>query len=613
MKPNNPRQILQNCLPGVTIYGGSQRSFHPAEESNESPTSYQYYSYQNKDMDTSHFEWIHQEQQTVQRRQSLKPWYLGLILILMMAITLYRSDSVSDATVVQVLSEQSDDYRQEILHALERLDQELEGDIVLQSNKKKFMDASRVWRQGEVSPLAIIQVKTQQDVALAMPILAGLTRDYDLEFTVRSGGYSSFSSTTGVVLSLTHLQALQWTTNHSTVVVEPGVRVEDFQQQVLYQKGYVGVIADAAQVGFGGFVLGGGYGLLSRKHGLGIDNVVRLRVVSINGIVQDVHRGEDLFWAILGSGGMNFGIVTEMEYKVYPSNDMKLAATLRLPINDVVDFLQRLGDTEAILDRNVTVRVHAFERQPDDAVPSLTTIGRLRGNDTWLNETHAFNATTEITIYWMGDCHPDSPVGMKYMKEHLVPLLPSTATKDLWFYYFSWSAMSRAMEQPNSWTTIWAAQSWNGFLYSNKNTPEVWNEIQQSFLVLLQYSQHIQPTIELWGGAIADVPINGTAFPHRQGLYHLRVDLMVPKDDNTSSTQAQEIYEQEVALVSAVWPSISKHLKGVFVNYPMPSMSQEEYPLAYWGNNLKRLVELKQRFDPFHVLRHDQSIPTLSN
>lgn len=613
MKPKDPRKILQNCLPGVTIYDRSSQFHHTSDEHNESPPSY-HYSYQSlhvvKQINPSpHFEWIPEQPKSSPRHQSLRPWCLGVVMIFMLFVTFYQSDSVSDATVVQVLQgdESTSNYTLVILHALERLDMELEGDIVLQSSKPKFVEASRRWRQGDMPPWIVIEAKTQHDVELAMPILVGMVRDYNLDFAVRSGGYSPFSSTKGVLLSLSQLQSLEWN-NQSTVVMEPGVQMEIFQRKILDEKGYTSIVADAAHIGLGGFVLGGGYGLLSRKYGLAIDNVVRLRVVLIDGYVKDVYRGDDLFWACLGSGGTNFGIVTEMEYKVHKTTDMKLAATVRLSIQEALGFLQRIGDMESTLDRNVTIRMSGLQHQKlNHSIPSSHT----RGNYTWQEESTLWDGMTEIMIYWMGDCEPDHPLGMEYLKDHVIPLLPTRSAESLWFYYFSWSALSRAKDQPKSWSTIWAAESWNGFLYADENLSKTWHDIQQSFSILLQNTQFVTPTIELWGGAIADVPYNATAFPHRQSLYHVRIDLMVPKDDFTTSTEAQSVYEEELAHVSVVWPSISKHLKGVFVNYPMPQLSQDQFPTAYWGDNLERLVTLKHQFDPFHLLHYDQGVPFL--
>lgn len=644
---NNAPKILQNCLPGVTIDDGSGRyhgpsgtSGHWSHSSYPLPpnTSYQQYSYHYpsihgiKNLDSVQEEEEAELQRNLQRRHSrYRSWCFGVLFLITFILACNRADSKTDPVkVIQVLQDndsndddgrggggKNDDgnHRQEILRVLEKLDEHLEGDIVLQSTKPKFMEAARVWRQGVVPPMAVIEAKTQQDVALAVPILAGLARDYQLEFAIRSGGYSPFASTTkgeSVVLSLAHLKSMKLT-NYSTVIMEPGVTVEDFQQEILDQSRYASIVADAARITMGGFVLGGGYGLLSRKRGLGMDNVIRLRVVLTNGLIRDVYQDDDLFWAVLGSGGTNFGVVTELEYRVYPSRDLKLVASVRLPLADAVDFLQKLGNIEGTLDRNLAVRVHGIQRSPDDSIAPPSALEKVIGNRTILPDSATFNGTTKITMYWMGYCNPDNPVGRTYIREQIEPLLPPKVLENLWFYYYSWSALSRAKEQPHTWSTIWAAQSWNGFMYSERNLPDVWSDIQKSFSVIFEYTQHVTPTIELWGGAIASTPNNRTAFPHRQSLYHVRLDLMIPNDNATTTAKAQKLYEQEAALVSAVWPSINKHLRGVFVNYPMPSLSTNEYPGEYWGDNVARLVELKQRFDPFHVLRYNQNVPFVLN
>ncbi|KAL3919377.1 MAG: hypothetical protein SGARI_007222, partial [Bacillariaceae sp.] len=85
----------------------------------------------------------------------------------------------------------ADAHREKILEALKNLDEEIKGDIILLSNKTKFIDASTVWQQQlQLSPpLAVIEAKTPKDVQLALPILTGLARDYGLQFRTRSGGH----------------------------------------------------------------------------------------------------------------------------------------------------------------------------------------------------------------------------------------------------------------------------------------------------------------------------------------------------------------------------------------------------------------------------------------
>lgn len=274
-------------------------------------------------------------------------------------------------------SGRDEDEKKKILVALKDLDENIHGDIVLRSNKSKYLDAAMVWQRQDCAfdeqasmlsssehklpPLAVVEAQDVNDVQRALPILGGLARDYKLEFRVRSGGFAYMSGygtvSDGVMLSLAKLDAIA-ISNHKTyesnneissivnttkqlignnetretsllgsrtVVMGPGVRTEDFMKEVLDVNGYSGIVASAAGVGMGGFVLGGGYGLQSRMYGLAIDNVLGLEVVLPSGELKEVKQGDDLFWALCGAGGGNIGVVTSIQYQIYPSHDMKLA------------------------------------------------------------------------------------------------------------------------------------------------------------------------------------------------------------------------------------------------------------------------------------------------
>ena len=266
-----------------------------------------------------------------------------------------------------------DNEEQKILVVLKDLDESIHGDIVLRSNKTNFLDAARVWQRRDwvlheesslpssveprLPPLAIVEAASVDDVKFAVPILGGLARDYQLEFRIKSGGYAYMSGystvSDGVVLSLANFNTIRINdqqshgvdddlnatktfkgindnsttrvTRSTTVVIGPGVRTEDFMKEVLDGNGYGGVVASAAGVGMGGFILGGGYGLQSRMYGLAIDNVVGLEVVLSSGEIKEVKEDDDLFWALCGAGGGNIGVVSSIEYQVYPSHDIKLA------------------------------------------------------------------------------------------------------------------------------------------------------------------------------------------------------------------------------------------------------------------------------------------------
>merc|ERR1719359_1209272 len=83
--------------------------------------------------------------------------------------------------------------------------------------------------------------------------------------------------------------------------------------------GMCAVTGNAHCVGVGGWLLGGGFGPLSPKHGLGVDNLLSAKVVLADGslVTADERSNADLFWALKGGGG-NFGIVCEFTFKLHP-------------------------------------------------------------------------------------------------------------------------------------------------------------------------------------------------------------------------------------------------------------------------------------------------------
>lgn len=390
-----------------------------------------------------------------------------------------------------------------------------------------------------------------------------------------------------------------------TVTIGPGIRTEDFMKEVLDNNGYGGIVASAAGVGMGGFILGGGYGLQSRMYGLAIDNVVGLEVVLPSGEIKEVKQDDDLFWALCGAGGGNIGIVTKLEYRVYPSHDIKLAASVKVSLEEMTRFLQLIGDKEPYLAPEFALKVQGYS-PTNEAVASVhvpTTPAELDD----VNKTEE-NGHVTISMYWMGDSNPDDPVGMQYIKDKIVPLFSNASEIDnLAYYYFSWSGMSREREQNAEMKSVWSARSWNGFLLPSNNTKDIWMDIESSLSAVFMYCRFVTPRIELWGGAISKIPSNATVFPHRNAVYNVGIDVIVPTESDADDAS------DEINLVNAIWPSIERHLDGVYVNFPMASLSNISYPTAYWGGNLDRLASLTERYDPSHVLRVSQGVPTATS
>ena len=166
-------------------------------------------------------------------------------------------------------------------------------------------------------PAAVIRVRTASDVAAVI----NFAKTAGLELAVRSGGHSTAGhsgSEGGVVIDLRDLNEIDIDTDAMTVWAGAGLTAGEVTRALEQHNVIVG-FGDAATVGIGGLTLGGGVGYLSRKYGLTVDFLLAAEVVTAAGeiVVADADNHPDLFWAIRGGGG-NFGVVTRMKFRLEP-------------------------------------------------------------------------------------------------------------------------------------------------------------------------------------------------------------------------------------------------------------------------------------------------------
>src|SRR5215218_7280034 len=168
-----------------------------------------------------------------------------------------------------------------------------------------------------VAPDAVIEPLDSDDVRA---VLRWADR-HDVRVGARSGGHSYAGYSTldeGVVVDLRRLRSITVDRGARRASIGAGARMIEVSDALARRGGAVPG-GSCPTVGFGGLALGGGYGLAARAMGLTADNVSGLVVVTPDGRMRrvDARRDPDLFWALRGGGGGNFGIVTRFEVRVH--------------------------------------------------------------------------------------------------------------------------------------------------------------------------------------------------------------------------------------------------------------------------------------------------------
>jgi FAD/FMN-containing dehydrogenase len=385
------------------------------------------------------------------------------------------------------------------------------------------------------------------------------------------------------------------TSSNSTMAVasfEPAVLAKDVLAKVLVPYGYAGVVGTCGDVAESGFALGGGFGLQSRFRGMGLDQVVGMRVVLADGSVRDVDEdhNSDLFWALRGAGGGNFGVVTQLRVQLYQALDTQLMTAVNVSYEELPIVLQRLGALSDSQQLPTELFVFVGERAKS----------KVPVNFAWFSmgpaEHKMLNAITNTFQNVMLDLFDGTTIHKNWT-------IAPTSWAGTVLYDQKLKKYPLLVEPP--WIKPYV-QAWTGYLFRDNNTLAVWNDIIKQMSIMMQESPFLQHHTELYGGAISQVASNATAFFYREAVYNVGVLLYVPSYDNPN---ALAIFQEQSSLITAWWPNVSQYLSGVYNNYPMASLSHLDYARAYWGDNLERLVRIKQKYDPTNVFQFEQSVP----
>ncbi len=252
---------------------------------------------------------------------------------------------------------------------IQELRESLHGQIVL-PGEDAYAEASHVWNavHDDRRPALIARCVGTTDVIAAV----GFARSHGLTVAVRGGGHSVAGFSTcdgGIVIDLSPMNDVSVDPATRRASVGGGALWADVDRATLAH-GLVTTGGLISTTGVAGFTLGGGIGWTMRNYGLACDNLVAADVVTADGrlVATSETENAELLWGLRGGGG-NFGIVTRFELAVHPIGAQIYAGPVFYPAQEAFDLLRVFRDWSADAPDEITALVNLTSAPPLPVIP----------------------------------------------------------------------------------------------------------------------------------------------------------------------------------------------------------------------------------------------------
>jgi FAD/FMN-containing dehydrogenase len=459
------------------------------------------------------------------------------------------------------------DVKQLTKQAVEQLRGAIQGRLVLPGDAD-FDAVRRIWNATiDRRPAAILQCAGEDDI----PRGIGFARDKEMELSVRGAGHNIAGNAVcegGLMIDLSAMKAVRIDAGQRRAHVAPGATLADFDEAA-QNHALATPVGVNSTTGIAGLTLGGGFGWLTRKHGMTVDNLVAADVITADSekLRASERENADLFWALRGGGG-NFGVVTSFEFQLHPVGPEVLAGLIVFPRADAARVLQQYREFVAAAPDELSVWIVLREAPPLPFLPA---------------DVHGKPALV------LAMCHCGDPAE----GEKLVSPLRRFATP--WGEHVGAMPYAQWQKAFDPLLTPGARNYWKSHNLTKLTDPLLGTLLEQA-------SRLPSPQCEIFvahmGGAASRVPADAMAYGHRDAEFvmnvHARWD--EPAQDAACIGWARGVFD-------AVRPFATG---GAYVNF-MTEDESERVATAY-GPNHARLAELKARYDPQNIFHMNQNI-----
>jgi FAD/FMN-containing dehydrogenase len=414
-------------------------------------------------------------------------------------------------------------------------------------------------------PALIVRPTDADEVA----VVVAHAQERGLPLVVRAGGHSMAGHGTAdgaLVLDLSAMRDVEINAEERTAWADAGILAGEYTA-ASHELGFVTPFGDTGRVGVAGITLGGGVGWLARKHGMTIDSLLAVEIVTADGRrrIASAVEEPDLFWGVRGAGA-NFGVVTRLQFRLHPLEDV-LAGDIMLPA------------TRDVLSSLVPMLLAA----PDEltAMPLIM----LAPQDPAIPDEHHGLPVVKLSVAWSGA--PEAG------ERALAPLRALGAPISDIVTWQPYPALFSPVDRDAEPT--WGVSSRALFL---DDLDDSTIEVIERRLTEPGAPPEALVQLRVLGGAIARVPGDETAFGWRDRPALLW--LITPYEDLGQAATNE-------AWTAAFHAELATEGAATYLNF-MGAEDAGAVRGAYPAPTYARLRELKRRYDPDNVFRANHNI-----
>jgi len=442
------------------------------------------------------------------------------------------------------------------------------GGTVLMPGNANYDEVRQIWNAMiDRKPALIARCSSPEDVVQAVKF----ARKHNLLVSIRGGGHNIAGNAVcddGLMIDLSMMTDVQVDANARRATVAPGCTLADIDAATQVH-GLATPLGINSTTGVAGLTLGGGFGWLSRKYGMTVDNLVSAEVVTAEG--RQVHASEtenaDLFWGLRGGGG-NLGIVTRFVFHLHPVGPEVLSGLIVFPFEQAKSVITQFARFTATMPDELNIWMVCRKAPPLPFLPEA-----VHGKE----------------IVALALCYSGDPVEGEKL---IAPLRKFGTAHGEHIGVQPYAAWQQAFDPL---LTPGARNYWKSHNFAQLSEGAIDTMIQYAGTLP---SPHCEIFIATLGGQTKRIAPEAMAYANRDAHYALNVHARWESEaeDERCIAWAREFFESSKPFASG----------GAYINF----LTQDEgdrVAFAY-GTAYKRLVALKKKYDPSNFFRMNQNI-----